>query len=164
MILLEQGHNLYIFDFLLLANMPKKTAKKTMKKTAPKTLKLAKKPRQEPEAEDEEQMMGETDEFLDEDKPHERMPVKIRIGESIKEAEEEGIEAVEDQDELSPWEEGFAAGADHEGEGATCARCGRVLTDSPDEIFEREYKNEIFTFCSEKCARAGPMDQHTRKE
>jgi len=113
---------------------------------------------------DEDQMVGEVDEFLDEDKPHERLPVKIRIGESIQEAKEEGIEFVEDQDEIAPWEEGFASGADHEGEGGKCARCGKVLNDKPEDVYEREIHEEIYLFCCEKCARAGPRDQHSRQE
>ena len=149
--------------------MPKKSPKKKAKilvKHAPlsKTKKTASKSAKAPELlEDEDEMMGEQDEFLDEDKLHERLPVKIRIGERVQEVEEEGIEAVEDRDELAPWEEGFMEGAERQGEHATCARCGKILGDK-EEVVEREFHEEIFFFCSEKCARAGPQDQHSRQE
>lgn len=155
--------------------MPKKTAKKSVKKSspkikksvlAPKGKKFAKKPasvKVTPEvAEDDEPVIGEIDEFLDEEKPHERMPVKIRIGESLQEAEETE-DKTGDEDELSPWEEGFLEGTEHEGEKAACARCGKILGDK-EEVVEREFHEEIFFFCSEKCARAGPRDQHSRQE
>ncbi len=123
----------------------------------------AKKPAKKAKAPvEEEEITGEPEEFLDEDRPHERLPVKIRIGESIAEAEEN--QEISDQDEIAPWEEGFAEGAEHQGEGAVCAHCGKVLGDRDSEIVEREYDDEILFFCSEKCARAGPADQHKKRE
>ena len=121
--------------------MPKSKAKSPVKVKASTKVK------------DEEEIIGEPDEFLDEDRPHERLPVKIRIGESITEAQNQESA---DQDTVAPWEEAFAEGAEHGGEGAVCAHCGKVLGDREDEVVEREFDEEIMFFCSEKCARLGP--------
>ncbi len=58
-------------------------------------------------------------------------------------------EELEDDDEISTWEEGFMEGAHGEGEGAKCRNCGKILV---DEAVEREFHEEICKFCCDKCA------------
>jgi len=62
---------------------------------------------------------------------------------------EEGREELVESDEISPAEEGFMEGADGDGQGAKCRKCGKVLT---DDFIERKVDNEIFRFCSDECA------------
>ena len=62
---------------------------------------------------------------------------------------EEGREDLVDSDEISPAEEGFMEGADGDGQGAKCRKCGKPLADA---VVEREIEGEIHRFCSEKCA------------
>ena len=62
---------------------------------------------------------------------------------------EEGREAEVDNDEISPGEEGFMEGAEGDGQGAKCRKCGKVLD---DDFIERKADDEIFRFCSEGCS------------
>jgi len=62
---------------------------------------------------------------------------------------EEGREELVDDDEISPEEEGFMEGAEGDGQGAKCRKCGKVLI---EKSVEREVEGEIYRFCSEKCA------------
>ena len=59
------------------------------------------------------------------------------------------LEELEEDDEISPWEEGFMEGAHSEGEGAKCRNCGKILLDT---AVERELHDEIERFCSDHCA------------
>lgn len=70
--------------------------------------------------------------------------------------EDERDRLMED-DEISPTEEAFMEGAEGRGEQAKCARCGKVLSQDPSEVHEKEYDDELMFFCSEKCADAGPQ-------
>lgn len=107
----------------------------------------------------EEALMGESDEFLDEDEhqgTHAEHSTKIQAGEQDADIyTEEGREDLEDSDELAPWEEGFSEGAEGSADKAVCAQCGSVLGDREGKSVEREIKGVIVTFCSEKCAGAG---------
>ena len=101
------------------------------------------------------EITAEQDEFLEqEEQPgsHEDHELKIHIGE--KEADvytEEGREELtEDDDEMAPWEEGFAEGATGRGQKAKCAACGKILSQDENKIVEREYRGETQWFCSEK--------------
>ena len=62
---------------------------------------------------------------------------------------EEGREELEEDDEISPDEEGFMKGYEEGVKMAKCAKCGRVLG---QKFMEKEIKNEIYRFCSDKCA------------
>lgn len=62
---------------------------------------------------------------------------------------EEGLEDLEDADEIAPWEEGFMEGAKGGGQGAKCRRCGKILI---EDFIERQVGGSIYRFCSEKCA------------
>ena len=62
---------------------------------------------------------------------------------------DEGLEELEEDDEIAPWEEGFMEGAKGGGQGAKCRRCGKILI---DDFIERQIGTSIYRFCSEKCA------------
>jgi len=62
---------------------------------------------------------------------------------------EEGREELVDSDEISPAEEGFMEGADGDGQGAKCRKCGKILM---DDFIEKRFGEEIFRFCSDECA------------
>ena len=62
---------------------------------------------------------------------------------------EEGREELEEDDEISPDEEGFMKGYEEGVKMAKCAKCGKVLG---QKFMEKEIKNEIYRFCSDKCA------------
>ena len=61
-----------------------------------------------------------------------------------------GREEELEDDEISDVEEGFSAGADNEGRGAKCRRCGKVLM-GPESIVEKEIDGELMEFCSNRC-------------
>ena len=65
---------------------------------------------------------------------------------------EEGREKLVEDDEISPREEAFSEGAEQKGELATCAQCGKVLSQSKQGTVEREVDGELFWFCCEDCA------------
>ena len=62
---------------------------------------------------------------------------------------EEGRENLVEDDEISPEEEGFMEGADGDGQGAKCRKCGKVLL---DDIVERKIDGELCRFCSDECS------------
>ena len=68
---------------------------------------------------------------------------------------EEGLEELEEGDEIAPWEEGFMEGAKGGGQGAKCRKCGKILI---DKFVERQIGSQIYRFCSEKCS-----ENYTRK-
>ena len=104
-------------------------------------------------------IVSEKDEFLEAEEhteTHEESGLKIRIGD--KEADiytEEGTEELEEEDEVAPWEEAFAQGASGKGEKATCANCGKPLSQDEDKVIEQEYRGNVYWFCSQKCAKVG---------
>ena len=61
-----------------------------------------------------------------------------------------GREEELEDDEISDVEEGFASGADNEGRGAKCRRCGKPLM-GPESIVEKEIDGELMEFCSNRC-------------
>lgn len=63
---------------------------------------------------------------------------------------EEGREALVDDDEIEPWEEGFMEGAESGGKGAKCRKCGKILEEM-DDVIEKEIDGEIYRFCSDEC-------------
>ena len=62
---------------------------------------------------------------------------------------EEGLEDLEEDDEIAPWEEGFMEGATGGGQGAKCRKCGMILI---EDFIEKQIGRKIYRFCSEKCA------------
>ena len=54
-----------------------------------------------------------------------------------------------DDDEISPEEEGFMEGAEGDGQGAKCRKCGKLLL---DDFIEKKIGKDIHRFCSEECA------------
>ena len=88
-----------------------------------------------------------------------REEIEEGMEEGDKEADvysEEGREKLEENDEISSWEEGFMEGAEHKGEQGMCAHCRKVLDQEKDSIVEKEIKGRVLWFCSEDCARKGP--------
>ena len=111
------------------------------------------------EKEKKSEFSDEPEEFIEDEEhagSHEDMEIKIHVGE--KEADvytEEGREELAvDEGEISPWEEGFAEGAEG-GESAHCEYCDKPIGDREENVIEREYKGKLMLFCSEKCAKAG---------
>jgi ribosomal protein L24E len=111
---------------------------------------------------DEEELIGEPNEFL-ESEEHPETPdnftIKLQVGD--KETDiytEEGREELEENEgEIAPWEEGFAAGAEGT-EGGHCAHCHKPLGDREEGVIEKKRKGEeTLFFCSEKCASAGAI-------
>jgi len=68
---------------------------------------------------------------------------------------EKGLEAQQENDEISPLEQAFMEGATGKGDLGKCARCGEMI--DKDNTHEKEFKGKILFFCSEKCADAGPQ-------
>ena len=62
---------------------------------------------------------------------------------------EKGLEELEEDDEIAPWEEGFMEGAKGGGQGAKCRKCGKILI---DDFIERQIGDQIYRFCSEECS------------
>ncbi|MBI2548448.1 hypothetical protein HYW21_03790 [Candidatus Woesearchaeota archaeon] len=69
---------------------------------------------------------------------------------------EEGIEELEEDDELSPQEAGFMEGAKGKGNLGDCAACGKPLGDREERVYERKWHGTLYRFCSKKCAEKGP--------
>jgi len=61
---------------------------------------------------------------------------------------EEGREDQVDSDGMSPAEEGFMEGAEGDGQGAKCRKCGKVLM---NDFIEKKVEDEICRFCSDEC-------------
>lgn len=70
---------------------------------------------------------------------------------------EEGIEELEEDDELSPREAGFMEGATGKGNLGDCSACGKPLGDREEQVFERKWHGTLYRFCSKKCAEKGPQ-------
>ena len=66
---------------------------------------------------------------------------------------EEGLESMEEADEIKPYEEGFMEGESHEGIRAKCAKCGNALLE-PKGVIEKKVEGKRLYFCSEKCANS----------
>jgi len=66
---------------------------------------------------------------------------------------EEGREKLVDDAEIEPWEEGFMKGAEDDGQGAKCRKCGKILI-GPEDIVEKEIDGEVLRFCSDECVHS----------
>lgn len=64
--------------------------------------------------------------------------------------DEEGIEQLREEGQISDWEAGFMQGAAGEGKGAKCRRCGKIFTDD-DTVLERDIDGDRHLFCSDNC-------------
>ena len=104
-------------------------------------------------------IVEEPEQFLEPEEhadAHTEHSVTISAGEQDADVyTEEGREALEESDEIQPWEEGFAEGAEGRGKLATCAQCEEVIGDREEGAVEKEYDGKVYVFCSEKCAQAG---------
>ena len=60
----------------------------------------------------------------------------------------EGREKEVEDDEMEPWEQGFAMGAKGVGQGAKCRYCGRIIIEK-EGIIERKVGGELCFFCSD---------------
>lgn len=69
---------------------------------------------------------------------------------------EEGREELVDSGEISAAEEGFMEGAEGDGQGAKCRKCGKVLM---DDFIEKKIGDGIGRFCSDECA-----DKYTKEK
>ena len=68
----------------------------------------------------------------------------------------DGIEAMRDDDEIDDWEAGFMEGAHGKGQKANCAHCDKPLP-SKAKVIEKSVDGELMAFCSSGCAGKGPM-------
>ncbi len=66
--------------------------------------------------------------------------------------DKEGLEKLEEADEITEVEEGFMEGYEHGEHQAKCAECKVVLVD--DDIIEEELDGKVYRFCSSECALA----------
>jgi len=62
----------------------------------------------------------------------------------------EGREHLVDDDEISPWEAAFMEGAEEDGTGAKCRKCGKILL-MDGIVIEKVIDGELYRFCSEEC-------------
>jgi YHS domain-containing protein len=76
---------------------------------------------------------------------------------------EKGRESLVEDDAIEPWEQGFMEGAEDDGQGAKCRKCGKVLL-GPESIIEKEIDGEIYRFCSEECAEKFQEDLKKRED
>lgn len=110
------------------------------------------------EKEKDSEFADKPEEFLEpeEHTDHEKASFSIDAGEQEADVyTEEGREDLTVDAEIAPWEEGFSRGA--EGiEGGHCAHCHTPLGDREEGVIERKYRGQIYLFCSDKCAEAGP--------
>lgn len=60
-------------------------------------------------------------------------------------------DALVEEDELAPWEEGFMEGAEKGGQRAKCASCGQIL--SRGSTVERKIAGKLLWFCSLVCIK-----------
>ena len=65
--------------------------------------------------------------------------------------EPEGRDALMQDAEISPAEEGIMEGASGRGQDASCDECGKLLGDNPD-VVTREVDGVVKEFCSEQHA------------
>ena len=76
--------------------------------------------------------------------------------------EEDGIQQLRDEGQLSDWEAGFMQGAAGQGKGAKCRKCGDLFTDNTP--LERDIDGERHLFCSNKCAEKFLANQEKKKK
>ncbi|MBI4438761.1 hypothetical protein HY640_02415 [Candidatus Woesearchaeota archaeon] len=62
---------------------------------------------------------------------------------------DEEMDEMEEEDELSPEEEGFIQGYEEGEKMSKCPKCGKVIV---EDFVEKEIEGEIYRFCSNHCA------------
>jgi len=78
------------------------------------------------------------------------------LGEKDEEVYSEvGREKLQEDDEISPTEEGFMEGAEDKGELGTCGSCGKPISQDSEEVVETKVDGEIVWYCNEECAEKG---------
>ncbi|HLC81396.1 MAG TPA: hypothetical protein VJH68_01955 [Candidatus Nanoarchaeia archaeon] len=83
----------------------------------------------------------------------EELLADIRVGKhEVDPLTPEGRESLVEDDEMEPWEAGFAEGASDEGQLGKDALTGEPLMDI-DEVVEAEIEGKTYRFVSEKNAR-----------
>ena len=68
---------------------------------------------------------------------------------------ETGRDELVEDDEIETWEQGFMEGAEGRGQLTSCARCGKLLSEEKDKVFERKIDGKKMLFCSKKHAEKG---------
>lgn len=94
------------------------------------------------------------DSYIDEPEEHEETPDELKEEMDIGEKEEdvyteEGREQLVEDDELEPWEAGYAEGAKGD-ETLLCDNCRKILGRNP---IEKRINGEMHWFCSDKCLK-----------
>ena len=92
--------------------------------------------------------------WIDKTEKEERIRKMARKEEEIEREDEdiykkEGTEEQLADDEISSAEAGFMEGYEDIEEGV-CSTCGKEI--DPEKVIEKEVNDQLFTFCSQKCA------------
>lgn len=107
---------------------------------------------------EEEQAIGEKDEFLeDNERPEssEQVEEDMHTGERTADVyTEEGREEAVEEGGMDPHEEAWAEGAVGKGQKGNCASCNKVLSQD-HALVEKEIDGETVLFCSDDCANKG---------
>ncbi len=74
---------------------------------------------------------------------------------------EEGLEELEESDEINELEEGFMEGYEEGEHQAKCANCKKVLVD--ENFIEEELNGEHYRFCSEECASSFEVGKKVKR-
>ena len=75
---------------------------------------------------------------------------------------DEGAESLEENDEISPGEEGFMEGETSDGEKVICSICGKIISDE-ERVVEREIHGKVMRFCSLTCAEKAEVSEPVHK-
>ena len=90
---------------------------------------------------------------MDDKETKDKQREDMDLGEKDEEVYTEvGREKLEEDDEISPSEEGFMEGAEDKGELGTCANCGKPIPQDSDKVVETKIDGEIVWYCCEECA------------
>lgn len=76
--------------------------------------------------------------------------------------DEEGLEELEENDEITELEEGFMEGYEHGDHEALCAECRIELVDK--DVIEEEINGEKYMFCSDECASKFEVKKPRKQE
>jgi hypothetical protein len=88
---------------------------------------------------------------IEPEKTEEEKKLDMEVGEKEEEVySEEGREALVEDAEIEPWEEGFMEGAEGPGQQGKCRQCGAELLTKEGTV-EKEIDGEVRFFCSNKC-------------
>jgi hypothetical protein len=101
-------------------------------------------------------ILPEEYEFLDEPEEHLETPAEFELKMALGDKEvsvytEEGISEELENDEIAPWEAGFMKGELHGGNLGECHRCGKVMSNEAEQVFDKEVHGVVRHFCSQEC-------------